>query len=105
LRRLTGDPVFAERLVQDYRRAGLDARLRAMMDYVIKITRTPVDCNEADIQQLREHGLTDDDIYDLINTAAIYNFNNRVASASGFMPDRAFHGTFRDEPQEKPAPR
>ena len=84
-------------MVQDYRRAGLDARLRAIMDYAIKITRTPVECNEADIEHLRELGLTDDDIYDAINTAAIYNFNNRVASAAGFMPDRAFHGTFREE--------
>jgi uncharacterized peroxidase-related enzyme len=97
LRRLTGDPVFAERMVQDYRRAGLDARLRAIMDYVIKITRTPVECSEDDLARLRAAGVSDDDIYDVVNTAAIFNFNNRVASAAGFMPDRAFHGTFREE--------
>jgi uncharacterized peroxidase-related enzyme len=95
LRRLTGDPVLSERIVQDYRRAGLDARTRAIMDYAIKITRSSVECSESDIEALREHGLTDDDIYDVIQTAAIYNFNNRVANASGFIPDRAFHGTFR----------
>ncbi len=95
MRRLTGDPVFSERMVQDYRRAGLDARLRAIMDYAIKITRHSVECSEADIEALREHGLTDEDIYDVIQTAAIYNFNNRVANASGFLPDREFHGTFR----------
>jgi uncharacterized peroxidase-related enzyme len=95
LRRLTGDPVFAERMVQDYRRAGLDARLRAIMDYAIKITRCSVECSENDIEALRGLGLTDEDIYDVIQTAAIYNFNNRVANASGFLPDRAFHGTFR----------
>jgi uncharacterized peroxidase-related enzyme len=95
LRRLTGDPVFSERMVQDYRRAGLDARLRAIMDYAIKITRHSVECSEADIEALREHGLTDEDIYDVIQTAAIYNFNNRVANASGFLPDREFHGSFR----------
>jgi uncharacterized peroxidase-related enzyme len=97
LRRLTGDPAFAERVVQDYRRAGLDPRTRAIMDYALKITRSPVDCNEADIQALREHGLTDEDIYDAINTAAIYNFNNRVASAAGFIPDRRYHEVFRED--------
>jgi uncharacterized peroxidase-related enzyme len=97
LRRLTGDPVLSERIVQDYRRAGLDARLRAILDYVIKITRSSVDCSEADIQALKAHGLTDEDVYDVIQTAAIYNFNNRVANASGYLPDRAFHGTFRSE--------
>ena len=95
MRRLTGDPVLSERMVQDYRRAGLDARLRAIMDYAVKITRSSVECSEADIEELRGHGLTDEDIYDVIQTAAIYNFNNRVANASGFLPDRAFHGAFR----------
>ena len=95
MRRLTGDPVLSERMVQDYRRAGLDARLRAIMDYAVKITRNSVECSEADIEALRGHGLTDEDIYDVIQTAAIYNFNNRVANASGFLPDRAFHGAFR----------
>ena len=95
MRRLTGDPVLSERMVQDYRRAGLDARLRAIMDYAVRITRNSVECSEADIETLRGHGLSDEDIYDVIQTAAIYNFNNRVANASGFLPDRAFHGAFR----------
>lgn len=97
---MTGDPVLSERIVQDYRRAGLDARMRAILDYAIKITRSSVECTEGDIQALKAHGLTDEDVYDVIQTAAIYNFNNRVANASGFIPDRAFHGTFREERKE-----
>ena len=95
MRRLTGDPVLAERVAQDYRRAGLDPRTRAMLDYAIKITRRPVECNEADIEALRAQGFSTEDVYDIINTAAIYNFNNRVANAAGHIPDRAFHGAFR----------
>ncbi len=100
MRRLTGDPVYVERIVQDYRRAGLAPRERAICDYVIKITRTPVECSEADIAALMAHGLTQDDVYDVIQTAAIYNFNNRVASAAGFIPDRAFHGANREDPKK-----
>lgn len=95
LRRLTHDPVLSDRIALDYRRAGLDARTRAMLDYAIKITRTPVDCEEADIVALQEHGFSIEDVYDIINTAAIYNFNNRVASAGGFLPDSANHGLYR----------
>ena len=95
MRRLTGDPVLAERIAQDYRRAGLDPRTRAMLDYAIRITRSSVNCNEADIAALRGHGFSTEDIYDIINTAAIYNFNNRVANAAGHIPDSAFHGAFR----------
>jgi hypothetical protein len=36
LRRLTGDPVLSERIVQDYRRAGLDEKTCAMLDYAIR---------------------------------------------------------------------
>ncbi len=95
MRRLTEDPVLSERIVQDYRRAGLDPKTRAMLDYAIKITRTPVDCDEADIEKLRSLGFSLDDVYDIITTASIYNYNNRVAEAAGHLPDRANHGAFR----------
>ncbi len=82
-------------IVQDYRRAGLDAKTRAMLDYAIKITRIPVDCDEADIERLQELGFSLDDVYDIITTASIYNYNNRVAEAAGYLPDRKNHGLFR----------
>lgn len=95
MRRLTEDPVLSERIVQDYRRAGLDEKTRAMLDYAIKITCTPVDCDEADIEKLQELGFSLDDVYDIITTASIYNYNNRVAEAAGYLPDRKNHGAFR----------
>ena len=95
MRRLTEDPVFSELIVQDYRRAGLDEKTRAMLDYAIKITRTPVDCEEADIEKLQALGFSLDDVYDIITTASIYNYNNRVAEAAGHLPDRKNHGLFR----------
>ena len=95
MRRLTEDPVLSELIVQDYRRAGLDEKTRAMLDYAIKITRTPVACEEADIEKLQALGFSLDDVYDIITTASIYNYNNRVAEAAGHLPDRANHGLFR----------
>jgi uncharacterized peroxidase-related enzyme len=95
LRRLSEDSVLSEMIVQDYRRAGLDEKTRAMLDYAIKITRTPVDCDEADIEKLQALGFSLDDVYDIITTASIYNYNNRVAEAAGHLPDRTNHGLFR----------
>lgn len=95
MRRLTGDPVLSEKIAQDYRRAGLDEKTRAMLDYAIKITRTPVDCDEADIERLQELGFSLDDVYDIITTASVYNYNNRVAEAAGHLPDRKNYGLFR----------
>ena len=95
MRRLTGDPVLSEMIVRDYCRAGLDKKLRAMLDYAIKITRTPVDCDEADIEKLQELGFSLDGVYDIITTASIYNYHNRVAEVAGHLPDRKNHGLFR----------
>ena len=95
MRRLTEDPVLAERIVQDYRRAGLDEKTRAMLDYAVKITKSPVECDEADIEKLRALGFSVDDVYDVITTASVYNYNNRVAEAAGHIPDARNHGLFR----------
>ena len=54
-----------------------------MLDYAIKITRTPVECDEADIEKLRSLGFSLDDVYDIITTASVYNYNNGVAEPPG----------------------
>ena len=95
MRRLTEDPVLTEKIVQDYRRAGLDEKTRAMLDYAVKITKTPVECDETDIEKLRALGFSLDDVYDVITTASVYNYNNRVAEAAGHIPDAKNHGLFR----------
>ncbi|MGE3538933.1 MAG: peroxidase-related enzyme [Candidatus Tectimicrobiota bacterium] len=95
LRVLLGDPVTAERITLDYRRAGLDARLLAMLDYAVKITRCPAECALADIEGLRQHGFNDADIWDIAEIAAMYNYTNRLMSATGVIPNPEYHGLAR----------
>jgi uncharacterized peroxidase-related enzyme len=95
LRLLLQDPITADRVAFDYRRAGLDERTTAMLDYVVKITRTPVDCDELDIEYLRGFGFSDEGIFDIIETTAMFNFTNRLASATGMMPNREYHALGR----------
>ncbi len=95
LRRLSEDPVLADRIVHDYRRAGLDERTLAMLDYAVKLTAHPVECSEADIAQLRRVGFSDQAIFDIAETAAMFNFTNRLASAVGMLPNREYHSLAR----------
>jgi len=97
LRQLLGDPVLADRICYDYRRAGLGQRALAMLNYAVKITRTPVECSEADVQYLRNVGFSDQAIFDIAETAAMYNFTNRLASATGMLPNREYHALGRGE--------
>ena len=91
LRMALEDPVLGDRITFDYKRAGLDERTVAMLDYAVKITKEPVSCNEADIEHLRQLGFTDETIFDIAEIAAMYNFTNRLASATGMLPNKEYH--------------
>lgn len=95
LRKLLNDPILGDRITLDYRRAGLDDRTMAMLDYVVKITREPVFCSEGDIQRLRGLGFSDAAIFDMAEVAAIFNFSNRMALATGMLPNREYHNLAR----------
>jgi len=95
VRVLLGDPVTAERITLDYRRAGVDARTLAMLDYAVKITTHPAACSLADVEGLRKHGFRDEDIWDMAEIAAMYNYTNRLASATGMLPNPEYHGLAR----------
>ncbi len=51
--------------------------------------------SEADVERLRSVGFSDEAIFDIIETAAMYNFTNRIASATGMLPNREYHGLSR----------
>lgn len=95
LRRLLNDEVLGDRITFDYRRAGLEARTTAMLDFVVKLTRTPVECAESDLAILRSHGFSDEAIFDIAEVTAMFNFTNRLASATGMLPNREYHAIGR----------
>lgn len=90
LRALLGDAVLADTIATDYRRAGLDPRRRAICDFAVKLTRSPSSVEEADVQRLRDIGLSEEDVWDVAEVAAMFNFSNRMASASGMRPNQEY---------------
>ncbi|MBX3280700.1 MAG: peroxidase-related enzyme [Acidobacteria bacterium] len=95
LREALGDPVRADRITLDYRRAGLDERMTAVLDFAVKLTRSPVECSENDLNRLRGLGLTEEEVWDVAEIAAMYNFTNRMASATGMIPNDEYHRLHR----------
>ncbi|MGC9530341.1 MAG: peroxidase-related enzyme [Candidatus Bipolaricaulaceae bacterium] len=73
----------------DYTRLPLPARQRAMLDYAVKLTSTPADMAQADVQLLREAGLSDQEILSLNLIVSYFNFVNRVAQGLGVEFDEA----------------
>jgi uncharacterized peroxidase-related enzyme len=96
LREAWGDSVMADRITLDWRRAdGLSARQRAICAFAERLTLRPVEATEENLEALRAHGLSDEDAWDVIEVAAMYNFTNRLAQATGQIPNAEYHALAR----------
>lgn len=95
LREALGDAVLGDRITLDWRRAGLDERRFAICEYAEKITRAPAETSLADIARLESLGLTKEEVWDVAEIAAMYNFTNRLAMATGQLPNREYHAMNR----------
>jgi uncharacterized peroxidase-related enzyme len=60
-----------------------EGRIDALLDYARRLTRTPADVAEADVQALRTAGWSDLDILDVNNLVAYYAYINRVTAGLG----------------------
>ena len=72
-----------EALEADYRTAPIDARDRAMLDYVVQVTKDATRISPKDHEHLRAAGFEDTAILQITLIAAWFNYINRVADALG----------------------
>lgn len=62
-----------------------------MLDFAVKLTHTPEACDEADVAWLRQAGFSDADILHIVEVTAIFNYNVRLATATGLFPNAEYH--------------
>ena len=91
LRLRVKDAALVDRLAVNYRHADLAPEDRVMLDFAVKLTHTPQSCTPADITRLRTAGFTDADILHIVEITAIFNFNVRLATATGLYPNAEYH--------------
>ncbi len=80
----------AQQLIQifeDYHQAGLSPAEVHMMDYAAKISSDSESITQADIDLLRQDGLTDQQITDVALAAVVRNFLSRYFAALGATTD------------------
>jgi 4-carboxymuconolactone decarboxylase len=85
------DPLLPDFLATDYKRADLDGRRRAMLDYAVKLSTRPQDVEAADADRLRAAGFDDDDIWDIASVVSLFALSNRLAHAHDIRPNPEFH--------------
>lgn len=67
----------------DVHQSSLDAETRAMPDFATKLRREPAAMRRADVERLREHGLTDEQILSVTLIVCLFNFMTRLADGLG----------------------
>lgn len=70
-------------LATDYRTASLVPADRAMLDYAVKLTRSPSQISSDDVERLRQAGFDDRAIHDVCAITGYYAFVNRMADGLG----------------------
>jgi uncharacterized peroxidase-related enzyme len=72
-----------ERIKDDWRQMELTEAEYAMLEFAEKLTLTPSNMREEDVQKLRNVGWTDRDILDIVHVGAYFNFRVRVVDGLG----------------------
>ena len=91
------DPHLAEQLATNHRTANVSEAHRAMCDLAVKLTEAPATVEEEDLERLREHGFSDEAIWDVGAVAGLFNLSNRMAHLADMRPNEEFYQLGRDQ--------
>lgn len=97
LRDACGDEPTMRSVVADPSGANLDATDRAVMDFAAQVARDASSITAADVQNLRDRGLSDPDVVDVALAAAARAFFTKVLDALGVQADVQLGETFDPE--------
>ena len=85
------NPLVADQVAVNYRKADITPRQRAMLDFAMKVAVDSVAIDDADFAALREHGFTDEDVWDIAAIAAFFALSNRMANVISMRPNDEFY--------------
>jgi uncharacterized peroxidase-related enzyme len=89
------NPLIADQVAANYRKADITPRQRAMLDFAMKVARQAEAVDEADGAVLRGHGFSDEDVWDVAAIAAFFGMSNRLANFASLRPNDEFYALGR----------
>jgi len=85
------NPLVADQVAVNYRKADLTPRQRAMLDFAMKVCTASHTVEQADFDALHAHGFSDEDAWDIGAITAFFGLSNRIANLSGMRPNDEFY--------------
>jgi uncharacterized peroxidase-related enzyme len=84
------DPYLADQVAVDWRKAPLPPRMRAVLEVAVRLAVDPAAVTAGDLDTLRGHGLTEDDVWDVGAIVSFFALSNRLAHWAAIPPNEEF---------------
>ncbi len=85
------NPLLADQVAANYRKADITPRQLAMLDFAMKVSQEAQRVSEADFAALAEYGFSQDDIWDIAAISAFFALSNRMANVTAMRPNDEFY--------------
>ncbi len=89
------DPLIADQIATNYRKANITSRQKAMLDFAILVSQKAHVVGEPDFATLKQHGFNDDDIWDIAGISAFFGMSNRLANVTSMSSNAEFYSLGR----------
>ncbi|MFV0295721.1 MAG: peroxidase-related enzyme [Hyphomicrobiaceae bacterium] len=89
------NPLIADQVAINYRKADITPRQHAMLDFAMKVSQRAAEVDDADIAAVKAHGFTDEDVWDITAIASFFALSNRLANVCAIRPNDEFYAMAR----------
>jgi len=85
------NPLIADQVAVNYRKADITPRQKAMLGFAMQVALEAAAVGERDFEALRAHGFSEDEIWDIAAIAAFFALSNRMANVTSMRPNDEFY--------------
>jgi uncharacterized peroxidase-related enzyme len=89
------NPLIADQVAVNYRKADITARQKAMLDFAMKVAFEAYAIGEDDFATLASYGFDQEDVWDIAAIAAFFGMSNRIANVTSMRPNDEFYALGR----------
>ena len=89
------NPLIADQVATNYRKADITAKQSLMLDFAVKMSQKAHEISESDMQTLRENGFDMEEIWDIGSIVALFALSNRLANMAEIKPNHEFYNMGR----------
>jgi 4-carboxymuconolactone decarboxylase len=92
------NPLIADQVAVNYRKADITPRQKAMLDFAMKVAFEAYAVGDDDFASLAQHGFDQEDAWDIAAIAAFFGLSNRMANVTSMRPNDEFYTLGRQAP-------